>query len=239
MTLLIGRLGALTLACGLAMASAAFAQTAKPAPAAPAAPGPGVAMPAAPVKLELQPMQSPWTKICGKDQGNNKEVCYTTRDFGQAPDQPPTLALAIYQMTGEENRVARFLLPVALMIQPGFRLIIDKGEPIVGAFAICFPNGCFAETKLNSASIAALKKAQIVTVQVRNQGNVEVNFTLPLKDFAAAFDGPAVDPKELEQRNQELQKQLQEKALKEREQLEKQSGAQPAPQAPATPQPPK
>jgi invasion protein IalB len=238
MTLLFGRLGALTLAFGLAMTGAALAQATKPAPAAPAAPGQAVAMPAAPVKLDLQPMQSPWTKICGKDQGNSKEVCYTTRDFGQAPDQPPTLALAVYQMTGEENRVARFLLPVALMIHPGFRLIIDKGEPIQGEFAICFPNGCFAETKLNGTTIASLKKAQTVTVQVRNQGNVEVNFSLPMKDFAAAFDGPAVDPKELEQRNQELQKQLQEKAVKEREQLEKQSG-QPAPQAPTAPQPPK
>ena len=46
---------------------------------------------------------------------------------------------------------------------------------------------------------------------------------------------PAVDPKVLEQQNQELQRQLQEKAQKEREQLEKQS-AQPAPQAaPAAP----
>jgi invasion protein IalB len=176
-------------------------------------------------------MQSPWTKICGKDQGNNKEVCYTTRDFGQASDQPPTLAVAIYQMSGEDRRIARFLLPVALMLKPGFRLFIDKGEPIDGKFAICFPNGCFAEAELNGATIATLKKAQNATIQVRNQGNVEVNFTLPMKDFAAAFDGPAVDPKVLEQQSQELQKQLEEKARVQREQLEKQSG-QPAPQPP-------
>lgn len=243
MTSLLGRFGAVTLACGLAMTSgAALAQGApKQAPAspAPAAPAPAAAAPVTgPVKLDLQPMQSPWTKICGKDQANNKEVCYTTRDFGQAPDKPPTLAVAIYQMQGEENRIARFLLPVALMIKPGFRLIIDKGEPIAGEFAICFPNGCFAETRLNGATVATLKKAQTATVQVRNQGNVEVNFTLPMKDFAAAFDGPPVDPKVLEQQNQELQKQLEEKARLQREQLEKQN-AQPAPQPPAAAQPPK
>jgi len=243
MTSLVGRFGAVTLACGLALASgAALAQGApKPAPA-PAAPVAGGAAPATgPVKLDLQPMQSPWTKICGPDAGNNKQVCYTTRDFGQAPDQPPTLAFAIYQMQGEENRIARFLLPVALMLKPGFRLFIDKGEPIAGQFAICFPNGCFAETTLNGATIATLKKAQTATVQVRNQGNVEVNFTLPMKDFAAAFDGPPVDPKVIEERNQELQKQLEEKARVQREQLEKQSAQpapQPAPQAPAA-QPPK
>src|SRR5476649_2355859 len=228
MTFLLGRFGALMLACGLAAASgAAMAQTAAPKPAAPpssAAPPQAAPQPAGPVRLELQPMQSPWTKICGKDQGNNKEVCYTTRDFGQAADQPPTLAVAIYQMQGDEKRIARFLLPVALMIKPGFRLIIDKGEPISGYFAICFPNGCFAEAELNAASLSALKKAQNATIQVRNQGNSEVNFNLPMKDFGAAFDGPSVDPKVIEQQNAELQKQLEEKAKTQREQLEKQNG---------------
>ncbi|WP_158814829.1 invasion associated locus B family protein [Methylocapsa sp. S129] len=242
MTLLLGRFGAVTLACGLAMASGAALAQSAPKPAAPAAAAPAAPQPVGPVRLDLQPMQSPWTKICGKDQGNNKEVCYTTRDFGQAADQPPTLAVAIYQMSGEEKRIARFLLPVALMLKPGFRLIIDKGEPIDGKFAICFPNGCFAEAELNGATLATLKKAQVANVIVRNQANNEVTFSLPMKDFGAAFDGPAIDPKVLEQQNQELQKQLQEKAQKEREQLEKQS-AQPAPgapaPAPAAPQPPK
>jgi len=142
-------------------------------------------------------------------------------------------------MSGDERRIARFLLPVALMLQPGFRLIMDKGEPIPGHFAICFPNGCFAETDLNGAAIANLKKAQTVSVQVRNQVNNEVTFNVPMKDFATAFDGPPIDPKVLEQQQQELQKQLEEKAKAQREQLEKQSAAPPAaapaPAAPAAP----
>jgi len=229
MSLLL-RLGAVTLACGIGMmaSSAALAQAnSTPAPPKAAAP-----VPQGPIKLDLQPMQSPWTKICGKDQGNGKEVCYTTRDFGQSLDQPPTLAVAVYQMSGEENRIARFLLPVALMLKPGFRLIIDKGEPIEGKFAICFPNGCFAEAQLNDKSIAQLRKAQTAAVVVRNQANSEVTFNLPMKDFGAAFDGPAIDPAVLEQRNQDLQKQLEEKAKQQREQLEKQSSQAPQP-APA------
>jgi hypothetical protein len=68
-----------------------------------------------------------------------------------------------------------------------------------------------------------------------------VTFNLPMKDFGAAFDGPAVDPKVLEQQNQELQKQLQLRAEEQRKKLEQQqsSGAPPAvapaPTAPATP----
>lgn len=225
---LLGRFGAMALACGFAAPiGAALAQNGQRLAAPPQATGP--------IKLDLLPMQSPWTKICGTDQGNNKQVCYTTRDFGQAVDKPPTLAVAIYQMQGEENRIARFLLPVALMLKPGFRLILDKGEPIPGEFAICFPNGCFAETKLNGASLAALKRAQTATIQVRNQGNAEVNFIVPMKDFAAAFDGPAIDPKVLARQNEQLQKQLEEKARLQREELEKQN-AQSAPQAQPQPQ---
>jgi len=81
--------------------------------------------------------------------------------------------------------------------------------------------------------LSALKKSAIASVIVRNQGNAEVTFNVPMKDFAAAFDGPAVDPKVLEEQNQALQHQLEEKARAQREQIEKQqSGAQPTP-APA------
>jgi invasion protein IalB len=251
MTFPFERRGALTLAAAAVLAaSGATAQTTKPTPtpsatAAPAAPvgPPAPAAPAGappgPVKLDLTPMQAPWTKICGKDQNSGKEVCYTTRDFGQAADQPPTLAIAVYQMTNEDRRIARFLLPVGLLLRPGFRLVIDKGEPIDGKFAICFPNGCFAEADLNGKAIGDLKKAQTASVIVRNQANVEVTFNLPMKDFGAAFDGAPVDPKVLEQQNQELQKQLEQRAIQQRQKLEQQqsTGAPPAsaPTAPATP----
>ena len=62
---------------------------------------------------------------------------------------------------------------------------------------------------------------------VRNQANSEVTFTLPMKDFGAAFDGPPIDPAVLEQRNQEIQKQLEEKAKQQRQELEKQSSQAP------------
>ncbi len=235
MTFPFVRFGALILAAGLALtADGAFAQSSPtPAPTA-AAPAPA-ARPTGPVKLDLIPMQAPWTKICGKDQGTGKEVCYTTRDFGQAADQPPTLAIAVYQMASEERRIARFLLPVGLLLKPGFRLVIDKGEPIEGRFAICFPNGCFAEAELNNATLGALKKAQTASVIVRNQANIEVTFNLPMKDFGTAFDGPAVDPKVLAQQNQELQKQLEERARLQRQKLEQeqQSGAPAAAPTPA------
>lgn len=238
----IARLGlAAALAAGLA--SAALAQTTPrpaapapaPAPAQPAAPGQAApaAPPAGPVRVDLQASQEDWTKICGQDKAANKTICYTTRDFGQAADQPPVLALAVYDVKGEDERVVRLLLPVALMLEPGFRFFIDKGQPEQGKFAICFPNGCFAEAKVKGPALNALKKATTLSIQVRNQVNNEVTFTLPMKDFAKAFDGPAMDPAELERRQKELQEQLQKKGEEMRQQLEKQSAAPGAPAAPA------
>lgn len=223
------RLGAAALAvASLFVASAAWAQATKTPAPAPAGAAP--AQPTGPVKIDLVAMQSPWTKLCAKDPSVGKEVCYTTRDFGQAGSQGPTLAMAVYQMAGEDKRNVRFLLPLGLLLRPGFRMTLDKGEPVDGKFALCFQTGCFGEAEINGAALAVLKKSATAAIAVRNQANTEVTFNIPMKDFAAAFEGPPIDPKVLEQQNQELQKQLEEKARLQREQLEKsQSSAQPAP----------
>ena len=154
-------------------------------------------------------MQAPWTKICGNDQGSGKQVCYTTRDFGQAADQPPTLAIAVYQMSNEERRIARFLLPVGLLLKPGLPPGDRQGRTDRRQVRDLLPQRLFRRSRPQRQDADAdLKKAQIASVIVRNQANIEVTFNLPMKDFGAAFDGPAVDPKVLEQQNQELQKQL-------------------------------
>jgi invasion protein IalB len=129
------RLGGSALAvAAMFVAGAAWAQS--PKTAAPAAGQPG-----GPVKLDLIAMQSPWTKLCAKDPSTGKETCYTTRDFGQAGGQGPTLAMAVYSQAGEDKRNVRFLLPLGLLLRPGFRMTLEKGEPIDGKFGFCFPTG--------------------------------------------------------------------------------------------------
>jgi invasion protein IalB len=232
----------------------AFAQAPKspqpaqkqPAPAqqqqAPAQEAPGQA-PAGPMKVDLSPTQNDWTKVCGKDQAANKEICYTTRDFGTQADQPPVLALAVYEVKGDDTRIVRLLMPVGLMLRPGFRFSVDKNAALEGGFEICFPNGCFAESKVKGTTIDQMKKGSILSVSVKNQVNNEVTFTLPLTGFGKAFDGPPIDPKILEEQQKKLAEELQKRAEEERKRLEAQpGGAAPAPQpggaapaAPATP----
>lgn len=245
----LARLGlSLGLSLGVALASsAAFAQ-AKPAPKPAEAPAAADAVdPTKPQRVELTATsdatgkEQVWTKICGEDKAAKKEICYTTRDFAQKKDEPPVLALAIYDVKGDDQRIVRLLLPIALMLEPGVRLIIDKGQPIEARFAICFPNGCFAETRLNNAQTKQLKDAKLLSIQVKNQVGAEVTFVTPMKDFAAAFDGKPIDPAELQAKQKELEDQLQKQAEEMRKKIEAQggmsgmsgmSGAAPAP-APA------
>jgi invasion protein IalB len=243
------RLWAAILAGSIFLPGAAFAQAnakkpsvppahapAAPAPAAPAAQPEAAAgqPPAGPVKADLVPTQANWTKVCGRDQAAGKDICYTTRDFGVQADQQPILALAVYDIKGDDQRIVRLLLPIGLMLKPGFRFSVDKGAATEGGFEICFPNGCFAEAKIKTPIVDSLKKGTTLTVSVKNQVGNEVDFNIPLNGFGESFDGPAIDPKVLEEQQKKLQEELQKRAEEERKKLEAtQPAAGAAPAAPA------
>lgn len=219
----------LMLAAGHAFAQAAApaappaaAQPAPPAqPGQPGAPG-GQQPPPGPVHVDLAPMQPQWTKVCQPDptQGN-KQTCLTSRDFSAG--QQPTMSMAFYATDGVEKHTARFLLPIGMLLKPGFRIVLDKGEPIEGHYSICFPNFCVGEIEFGGPTLTQMKKAQVLNAVMKNQANLEVTLSAPFKDFGAAFDGPAIDPKVLQQQQEELQKQLEDQAKKQRDLLEKQS----------------
>jgi invasion protein IalB len=237
--------GAALVAGTIAFAGSVFAQApaSKPAakPAAPAAPKEAPAQPQAqqgqpqgPMRVDLQAVQPDWTKVCGKDPQSQREVCLTTRDFTTAPDQPPLLAIAINEMKGEDQKVVRFLMPLMVMLKPGIRFTVDKNAMVEAGFDICYPNGCAAEARVKGAFVDQMKKGQHFLVSAKNAAGAEITFALPLDGFGKAFDGPAIDPKVLEEQQKQLQEQLQKKAEEERKKLEAQKagGAAPAP-APA------
>jgi len=72
-----------------------------------------------------------------------------------------------------------------------------------------------------------------LNVSVKNQVGAEVIFSVPLGGFGKSFDGAAIDPAVLQQRQQDLQKALEKQADEQRKALEG-GAAAPAP-APAAP----
>ncbi len=233
---------------GAGLASPAFAQGNKK-PAAPAAPAPAAPAPAGQppqgaaqqtgpqvINVKSEPSQDKWTKVCGNDKNSGTDVCYTTRDFVSDNGQP-VLAAAVYDMKNpaqkQEVKVVRFLLPLGLMLAPGIRFNVDGKELTAGKFAVCFPNGCFAEAGGVSAEFMnTLKKGTTLNIAVQNQTQKEVIFAVPLAGFGTAFDGAPIDPKVLEEQQKKLQAELEKKSDDMRKKLEAGQGGATAP-APA------
>ncbi len=245
----LGGTRGLATALAVLVSAPVLAQTAPaPRPAAPAAqparpaapaqqPAPGAAQPQQPqnagptvVQVKAEPSQPEWTKVCGKDQNTNSEICYTTRDFVSDQGQP-VLALAVYDVKGPQpQRVVRFVMPLGLLLQPGLRFAVDQAQPISGRYVMCLPNGCFAEAQVKDDFINALKKGANLNVSVQNQVGRELTFAVPATGFAKAFDGPAIDPKVLEEQQKKLQQELEKRSEELRKRLE--SNAGPVPTAP-------
>jgi invasion protein IalB len=258
MILPITRASAAALAMSLALGGAALAQTTPakpgaPAPAAPAAPGAPQAgqQPQIPPKVDLVSPEPQWVKLCGKEQTTGRDACQTMRDFATSADQPPMVSMQVFELQGEEKKKLRFMmLPIGMLLKPGFRVVIDKSEPLEGKYDMCFQNACTAELEIGPAALANLKKGQNLAIQLRVPGGDpsgrELTFNISLKDFGTTFDGKPTDPKLLEEQRQALQQQLQKKAEEQRKLLEQQQGAAapgaapaPAPAAPAAPAAPK
>ncbi len=255
MRLQVMRSGAAALALSLALgagASVAQTQPAKPpAAAAPGAPG-QPQQPPPPSKVDLVSPEPQWAKFCAKEPNSGKDACATMRDFSTSADQPPMISVNLFEQAGEEKRKLRLLmLPIGMMLKPGFRVVIDKGEPLEGRYDMCFQNACSAEIEVSPKTLEALKKGTTMSVVMRVPGGDvsghELTFNIPLKDLGPAFDGKPTDPKVLEQQRQELQQQLQKKAEEQRKMLEQQqqngatapaANAAPAAAAPAPAAPP-
>jgi invasion protein IalB len=200
-------------------------------PAAPAGDPP--AGQARDVALKADPSQSNWVKLCGNDQVQKKEICFTQRSFVTETNQP-IIAMAVYDPKGAPQKFIRFILPLGFLLERGMRYTVDKDKPISGKFQVCLTNGCFAEVLASDAVMKSLKGGKTLKIEVQNQLNQVVAFTAPLDGFAAAFDGPAVDPKKIEEENKKLESELAKKVEDQKKLLEKQSqGVQPAPVAPA------
>jgi invasion protein IalB len=234
----VTRASAAALAVSFTLAGAALAQTQPAQPAAPSAPGqapPG--QPAPPSKVDLVSPEPQWAKFCAKQPANGKDACATMRDFSTSADQPPMISVNVFDVAGEERRKLRFLiLPIGMLLKPGFRVVVDKNDPIDGRYDMCFQNACSAEIDIGAKTLETLKKGQNMAIVMRVPGGDvsgrELTFNIPLKDLGTTFDGKPTDPKLLEQQRQALQQQLQKRAEEQRKALEQQQGAA-APGAPS------
>ena len=183
------------------------AATQAPAPATPqgqpAPQGQNQAQNAGPtiVNVKVDPSQPDWTKVCGKDPNAASEMCFTTRDFVNDQGQV-VIAVALYEIKANQQpptKIVRFFMPVGLLLQPGLRFAVDQGQANAGKYTLCIPTGCFADAQIKDDFIAAFKKGTALNVSAQNPAGREVTFVVPAAGFGKAYDGPAIDPKVLEE----------------------------------------
>lgn len=226
--------GAIALCAALSTAvltgAPAFAQAppAQPAPKAqpkaqPKAPPQQAPAPAAAGGPEVPPLTySPWTKVCLKGQeANAQQVCFTGKE-GRIDTGMLVIGAVLIEPEGSPSKILRLTLPLGMQLPQGTRAIVDQGQPMTAPYMICFPNGCMADYEASGELIGKLKKGQSLVVQAINSQGQAVSLTLPLPDFAKAYDGPPTDPKVLEERQKKLQEEFAKK-----QQLQQQQ--QPAP----------
>jgi invasion protein IalB len=188
------------------------AQGSKPAAAAPAKAEAGVQV------IQASGPQPDWVKACGKESPDAKENCITTRDL-RTEAGGTLVSVGLREVKGDPRKLIVVAVPPGVLLPPGMRLNIDGNQPLAAQFTICFPNNCFAEAVATDAVLGNLKKGNKLVVNIFNQQAKQVAFAIDLAGFGKAYDGPAIDPKVVEEEQKRLQDELQKRAEEARKKL--------------------
>ncbi len=143
-----------------------------------------------------------WTKLCQPADANSKETCGITQQLFAETGQVLSVVTVIEEKGAQ--RVFRIAVPFGMLLQPGLRVVIDQNNPIEVKYTICGQGGCLADMEASDEFIGNLKKGKTLLVQMINHMGRTVNITFPLTDFAKSYDGPPVDPKEIQAQKQKL-----------------------------------
>jgi invasion protein IalB len=139
----------------------------------------------------------PWTKICQQGtEANAIRVCLTGKD-GRVESGMPVVAAVLIEPEGQPRKILRITLPLGMALKPGTRVIIDSGQPMNAPYVTCIPNGCVADYEASEELIGNLKRGRNLHVQGINASGQPITMSVPLADFAKAYDGPPTDPKQL------------------------------------------
>jgi invasion protein IalB len=191
---------ALALALGTSLAVAQEGQLVpetqapKQAPAVPVA-GPSAA-PAAAGAGVAQADESPWAKLCTKnEQTGNKQICIIQHG-GLDPETGIVLGTAAVRSVEGEDKQALLVgvtTDYSLVIPVGVQIKIDDGEPISLQYVVCFATSCQAQIELTKENFDKMRKGKQMIVAALNMQQHRMGFPVPLTGFGKSYDGPPAD----------------------------------------------
>jgi invasion protein IalB len=145
---------------------------------------------------------SPWSKFC------LTELCFTGED-AHAPDGcGPRFAAVVIDRAGEPKKILRVSVPNSVNQADGVRVGIDRNTPIARPYARCDRNTCMADIEAGADLLDRLAHGQVLVITATDASGAPISVRLPLAGFAAAYNGPAEQPKPFENQPEKLQEEL-------------------------------
>ena len=131
----------------------------------------------------------------------NRKVFQVTVPTGQL-----VTGVSLIELKGKINRkVFQVTVPTGRLVPPGIGMQIDNGKAQKLDYAICFPDRCIAEAPLSDQLVANLKKGSVITLTSINFQNQQNPIKVTLEGFTGAYDGPALQQSDIEDRQKKLQ----------------------------------
>jgi invasion protein IalB len=158
----------------------------------------------APAVAQQQPqLPQGWFKACTKQQ--EVDVC-NVQNIVTAQTGQLVTGISLIELKGKINRkVFQVSVPSGRMVAPGIGMQIDNGKAQKLDYAICFPDRCIAEAQLSDQMIASFKKGSTLTFTSVNFQNQPNPVKVSLEGFTGAYDGPALQQSDIQDRQKKLQ----------------------------------
>lgn len=152
-----------------------------------------------------QQLQVPegWFKACSKQA--DVDIC-NVQNISMASTGQMITGVSLIELKGKVNRkVFQVSVPSGRLVPPGIGLQVDAGKAQKLDYVICLPDRCVAEAPLTDQMVASFKKGQELTLTSVNFQNQPNPVKVSLKGFTDAFDGPALQQSDIEERQKKLQ----------------------------------
>ena len=136
---------------------------------------------------------SPWTKFC------LNETCFVGRDGRLKADCGPVVSAVFIERNGDTRKTLRVTLPTRVSLERVVRIIIDQGQAIERPYVGCFASGCMADYDAGAELVDQLKQGRMLVLEAIDKANSPISLSVPLVDFANAYDGPSKEPQVFEE----------------------------------------
>lgn len=144
-----------------------------------------------------------WFKACTKQE--DVDIC-NVQNIVTAGNGQLVTGVSLIDLRGKVNRkVFQVTVPTGRLVPPGIGLQIDGGKAQKLDYVICFPDRCVAEVPMTDQLVASFKKGSELTLTSVNFQNQPNPIKVSLQGFSGAFDGPAMQQSDLEDRQKKLQ----------------------------------